>query len=49
MKCAVLGNDEPKASVVGEIVPGAEFYDYNAKYLDEGSQPIIPAKLSKSR
>ncbi len=32
----------------GEIVPGQEFYDYNAKYLDEGSQLIIPAKLSKT-
>jgi D-alanine-D-alanine ligase len=45
---AVLGNDDPKASVVGEIVPGKEFYDYEAKYLSEGSVPIIPAKLSRS-
>jgi D-alanine-D-alanine ligase len=45
---AVLGNDDPKASVVGEIVPGKEFYDYEAKYLSEGSVPVIPAKLSKS-
>jgi D-alanine-D-alanine ligase len=44
---AVLGNDEPKASVVGEIVPGKEFYDYEAKYLSEGSVPVIPAKLSR--
>jgi D-alanine-D-alanine ligase len=44
----VLGNDEPVASVPGEIVPGKEFYDYTAKYLDEGSQLIIPAKLSKA-
>jgi D-alanine-D-alanine ligase len=44
---AVLGNDDPKASVVGEIVPGKEFYDYEAKYLSEGSVPVIPAKLSK--
>jgi D-alanine-D-alanine ligase len=43
---AVLGNDDPKASVVGEIVPGKEFYDYEAKYLSEGSVPVIPAKLS---
>jgi D-alanine-D-alanine ligase len=44
---AVLGNDDPKASVVGEIVPGKEFYDYEAKYLSEGSVPVIPAKLSR--
>src|SRR3954462_12893154 len=47
IECSVLGNDEPKASVAGEIVPSAEFYDYAAKYLDEGSQLVIPAKLSK--
>ena len=41
----MLGNDEPIASVVGEIVPGAEFYDYRAKYLDSGSQAIIPADI----
>ena len=45
---AVLGNDEPKASVVGEIIPGKEFYDYEAKYLSEGSVPVIPAKLSRA-
>jgi D-alanine-D-alanine ligase len=48
IECSVLGNDEPEASLPGEIVPSTEFYDYNAKYLDEGSQLIIPAKLSKS-
>jgi D-alanine-D-alanine ligase len=48
IECSVLGNDKPEASVPGEIVPGQEFYDYNAKYLDEGSQLIIPAKLSKA-
>src|SRR5258708_5562025 len=47
IECSVLGNDEPAASVPGEIVPGKEFYDYAAKYVDEGSQLIIPAKLSK--
>jgi D-alanine-D-alanine ligase len=47
IECSVLGNDRPTASVPGEIVPGKEFYDYTAKYLDEGSQLIIPAKLSK--
>jgi D-alanine-D-alanine ligase len=48
IECSVLGNDKPTASVPGEIVPSAEFYDYTAKYLDEGSQLIIPAKLSKA-
>src|SRR5216684_2925712 len=47
LECSVLGNDEPTASVVGEIVPSAEFYDYNAKYIDEGSKPLIPAPISK--
>jgi D-alanine-D-alanine ligase len=45
---AVLGNDDPKASVVGEIIPGKEFYDYEAKYLSEGSVPVIPAKITSS-
>lgn len=48
IECSVLGNDNPTASVPGEIVPGKEFYDYTAKYLDEGSQLIIPAKLSRA-
>ncbi|MGA2377022.1 MAG: D-alanine--D-alanine ligase [Candidatus Sulfotelmatobacter sp.] len=48
IECSVLGNDEPVASVPGEIVPVKEFYDYNAKYVDEGSELIIPAKLTKS-
>jgi D-alanine-D-alanine ligase len=48
IECSVLGNDKPEASIAGEIVPSKEFYDYDAKYLDEGSQLIIPAKLSKS-
>jgi D-alanine-D-alanine ligase len=49
LEVAVLGNDEPQASTVGEIVPSAEFYDYNAKYVDEGSQPVIPARISKKQ
>ena len=49
IECSVLGNDEPTASIPGEIVPIKEFYDYDAKYLDEGSQLIIPAKLSKGQ
>jgi D-alanine-D-alanine ligase len=48
IECSVLGNDDPRASVPGEIVPVKEFYDYAAKYLDEGSELVIPAKLSKS-
>src|SRR5579862_2081931 len=48
IECSVLGNDQPKASVPGEIVPVKEFYDYTAKYLDEGSELIIPAKLTKA-
>jgi D-alanine-D-alanine ligase len=44
-ECGVLGNDRPEASVVGEIVPGNEFYDYRAKYVDDNSDLIIPAKL----
>ena len=49
IECSVLGNDDPIASVPGEIVPATEFYDYNAKYVDEGSKLIIPAKLSKKK
>jgi D-alanine-D-alanine ligase len=49
LEVAVLGNDNPQASVVGEIVPGKEFYDYEAKYLSEGSDLIIPAKLTKKQ
>jgi D-alanine-D-alanine ligase len=45
IECAVLGNDEPKASLLGEIVPSNEFYDYAAKYLDGKSATIVPAKL----
>jgi len=46
IECGVLGNDEPEASVPGEIVPSGEFYDYRAKYLDTGSQLLIPAPLT---
>jgi D-alanine-D-alanine ligase len=44
----VLGNDAPEASLVGEIIPCKEFYDYEAKYLSEGSTAVIPAPLSKA-
>jgi len=46
IECAVLGNDDPETSVPGEIVPAREFYDYEAKYLDEGSKSLIPADLA---
>src|SRR6201996_9523308 len=49
LEVAILGNDDPIASVVGEIVPGKEFYDYEAKYLTEGSDLILPAKISKNQ
>ncbi len=45
IEVAVLGNDEPLASVPGEIVPSREFYDYEAKYLDSGSRLAIPADV----
>ena len=48
-KCAVLGNDDPEASVPGEIVPSREFYDYEAKYLDDGSQTVIPGAARPRR
>lgn len=46
IECSVLGNDDPVASVPGEIVPSREFYDYKAKYLDDDSRAIIPAPLT---
>ncbi len=46
LEVSVLGNDEPVASVVGEIVPAREFYDYEAKYVDDRSQLLIPAPIS---
>jgi D-alanine-D-alanine ligase len=45
IECSVLGNDEPVASIPGEIIPSAEWYDYRAKYLDEGTTLQIPARL----
>jgi D-alanine-D-alanine ligase len=49
IECAVLGNDEPEPSMPGEIVPSREFYDYEAKYLDEGSRSIIPAPITDAQ
>ena len=45
IECGVLGNDEPRASVVGEVKPAGEFYDYDSKYIDERTQLIITADL----
>jgi D-alanine-D-alanine ligase len=46
IEVAVLGNDDPETSVAGEVIPSREFYDYEAKYLDDASEVIIPARLS---
>lgn len=45
VECGVLGNDEPRASVAGEVRPAGEFYDYNSKYIDKETQLIVPADL----
>jgi D-alanine-D-alanine ligase len=47
IEVSVLGNEDPKASIPGEIVPHREFYDYAAKYLEEGTRLMIPAKLAR--
>ena len=47
IECGVLGNDEPEASVPGEIIPSREFYDYEAKYVDAASEVVIPADIPK--
>lgn len=49
VEVAVLGNDEPVASVVGEVVPCNEFYDYDAKYLANESELHIPARLPEDK
>lgn len=48
IECSVLGNHAPEVSVPGEIIPCDEFYSYRAKYVDEGSQLIIPAELPEA-
>ncbi|MBZ5546397.1 MAG: D-alanine--D-alanine ligase [Acidobacteriia bacterium] len=48
IECSVLGNDDPIASIAGEIIPCKEFYDYDAKYLVQGSEGMIPAKITKA-
>ena len=49
IECSVLGNDDPQASVPGEVIPGREFYDYEAKYLDDTSRVVIPADLTDAQ
>ena len=49
IECSVLGNDDPATSVPGEVVPGNEFYDYAAKYLDGTSRLLIPAPLTEAQ
>src|SRR5262249_23737709 len=49
IEVSVLGNSDPQASLPGEIVPHREFYDYAAKYLEEGTQLIIPASLKRTQ
>jgi D-alanine-D-alanine ligase len=46
IECSVLGNDDPEASIPGEVVPSNEFYDYEARYLTGGSKELIPAPLT---
>ena len=48
VECAVLGNDAPTASTVGGIAPAAEFYDYEAKYIDAGSDLQVPARIPET-
>jgi D-alanine-D-alanine ligase len=49
IECSVLGNDDPVASICGEIVPAKEFYDYDAKYKDSASELLIPARLDHTQ
>jgi D-alanine-D-alanine ligase len=48
LEISVLGNDQPIASIVGEIVPSNEFYDYAAKYIDDTSELLVPAPIDGS-
>jgi D-alanine-D-alanine ligase len=49
IEVSVLGNDQPVASLPGEIIPGADFYDYDAKYIDDSSELVIPAPLTREQ
>jgi D-alanine-D-alanine ligase len=48
LECSVLGDEEPRASIPGEVVPGHEFYDYDDKYRDDKSRLLIPAPVPDS-
>jgi D-alanine-D-alanine ligase len=48
LECAVLGNESPRASIVGEVVPGREFYDYDDKYREDNAKLLIPAPISET-
>ena len=48
LECAVIGNEAPQASGVGEVLPCHEFYDYQAKYLEEGSKTVVPAEIPEA-
>ena len=48
LECAVLGDDDPRASVVGEVVPAREFYDYDDKYRDDRARLVIPAEVPEA-
>jgi D-alanine-D-alanine ligase len=45
VECSVLGNDEPEISMVGEVQPAGEYYDYDSKYIDQKTRLIIPARI----
>ncbi len=47
IEVAVLGNDEPRASIPGQVIPSNEFYDFEAKYVDNASELLIPARISR--
>ncbi len=49
LEVSVLGNDDPRTSIVGEVIPANEFYDYEAKYLDKGSRLLIPADIAPAQ
>jgi D-alanine-D-alanine ligase len=49
IEVGVLGNDDPEASVPGEIIPSGEFYDYQAKYVSDDSRTVIPAAIDEAR
>lgn len=48
IEVAVLGNYDPQASIPGQIIPGGDFYDFDAKYVDNSSELIIPARINKT-